>query len=141
MKKLSIAILTILSVACVSAEAATNKQDLRICPFQDNFSIFYGTYITGISVQGYLAVNQQSPTQFSTSCPNNASTSDNAGTVTLNVTNGIGSCQLQIEDGPWMMNPIVTSSSCSNGIQYSGMDHSWGTYSYTLNFAPQSKSK
>lgn len=42
-----------------------------------------------------------------------------------------------IEDGQLIMNPSIVSSNSTGGYFYSGMDHPFGSYDYTLKFQQQ----
>ncbi len=122
----------------VSAKTQLNtsaKPPLQSCPFTDTFSIT-DTTISSLSNDGNIATNKLNQTQFTTGCKNNTSPGWSDGSAYLSVIDGHGGlCKVVIDDGPYEMNPSIASTNCSGGLQYTGMDHSYGTYSYTLKFA------
>jgi hypothetical protein len=127
-----------LSFACFAATAQTAQSKLGTCPFTDNFSIVDMSHpndavIQALSSSGNIAVSLHSFTSFTTSCGNNASANDGNAYVTVaNSTGGI--CYLTILDGPYEMNPSVTSVNCLGNLIYSGIGHQYASYSYQLNF-------
>ena len=132
MKKISILAIACLSLAALSAQAAQSTGKSGSCPFTDNFHIS-GATLQQLASDGNLAVQQKSPTNFTDTCANNQSA--NAGNIYLTVNNTAGgSCKLTILDGPYEMNPSITSSACQGGLQFGGMDHAYGTYDYNLKF-------
>lgn len=121
----------------VSGYAASNHSHSRTCPYTDNFYIskLSGTPITirSLKSDGSVAVQQESPALFFASCANNADTY--SGNIYLTVANTSGgSCKLTILDGPFVMDPTVTATNCQGGLQFNGIDHSYGTFDYTLKF-------
>jgi hypothetical protein len=131
MKKLSFAILALLSLVCVGAEAKQNTAKLQACPFTDTFDIS-GGIIGGVSASGNLSVKYINSTEFTAGCANNQS-SDN-GDIHLAVYSQGGSCNLDIQDGPYMWDPNIVNTQCQGSMKFSGMDHQLGTFQYTLRF-------
>lgn len=121
-------------VTLASIPIMSNAKALS-CPFNDSFSLNgpFNTYILSTSVQGNLKITQPDSTYFSLSCANDHESG--SGDVFIDV--GISDrnkCSLTIHDGPYEMNPSVSSVYCNSKIKYAGMDHVYGSYSYTLKF-------
>lgn len=131
MKRLFITTLAVLIAVSASAASTTQKPKMpQQCPFTDNF------YLAGATIQNLsgsnLTVTKIDPTYFTTGCYNNIG---NDGYAYLTAVGSNGSlCNLTIEDGPYEQNPIVVSSNCQGNMQFAGMDHSYGTYDYSLKF-------
>jgi len=132
MKKISLLVIGCLNLFILSAHAAQTSQKLGDCPFTDNFYIA-GAKIQQLTSDGNLKVQQQSSSYFTASCANNESANSGNAYLTVNK-NSSGSCKLTIKDGPFEMNPAVTSANCQGGLQFGGMDHAYGTYDYNLKF-------
>jgi len=118
-------------LSCVATNAIAKPQ---LCPFTDYFVINApsGTIITSLTNSGNINVSVTDPTTFITYCKENTMESGYA-TVTV-VENTNSSCTLKIQDGPYVMNPVVNSINCSGNLRYDRMDHTTGTYTYTLKF-------
>lgn len=105
------------------------------CPFTDSFSLNgpVGTYILNASSEGNLKITKPSSTYFSLSCGDDQKS--NSGDVFVDI--GISDnnkCSLTIHDGPYEMNPTVSTVYCNGKLKYAGMDHVYGSYTYTLKF-------
>lgn len=87
--------------------------------------------IQSLRASGNLKVNQQNNTVFTAQCGNDADA--DSGQVFLTVNSTSGACHLTILDGPYKMNPSITSSYCDGKMQFSGVAHR-SMYDYTLNF-------
>jgi hypothetical protein len=107
----------------------------QVCPFVDHFTISNNsnnnTMIQSLRASGNLKVNQQNNTVFTAQCGNDADA--DSGQVFLTVNSTSGACHLTILDGPYKMNPSITSSYCDGKMQFSGVAHR-SMYDYTLNF-------
>lgn len=102
-----------------------------MCPFTDYFTM-QGASVGALYVDGNLSGSVTDIYHFTTSCRNNGSTG--SGHAYLTASRGGHYCYLTILDGPFENNPIVLSADCTSGLNYVGMDHVTGTYSYTLKF-------
>ena len=134
MKKLSIALLAVLTAVSAAAATKSHPQQPLTCPFTDYFFVVGSPAIVSVTGSSNLAVTPISPTEFTTGCANN--NVGNGGEAYLTVSGKSGTCSLQISDGPFQQNPNVDYVSCTGGtLQFSGMGHTTGTYSYYLQFA------
>lgn len=135
MKRLILTTLTSLSLLCVFSGVAFSRP--LACPFTDTFYITGGSIKT-LNVAGNLKISQISSTKFTDGCADGKLAND--GTISLAVigSSAQNNCQLTIVDGPFEWNPSVTDSHCEGNLQYSGIDHTTGTYSYTLKFSSSS---
>lgn len=137
MKKLFIFLFALI---CISSIANASQSKLGSCPFTDNFNIKDQTHpkvgdviIQSLSSTDNLSVSLTSYTTFNTGCANNSSSA--SGTAYLSLSNSTGgTCALTISDGPYDMNPSVTSANCLGSLKYAGMDHVYSSYNYTLKF-------
>ncbi len=126
--------LLVSSVLALTISTAAVAQPL-ICPFTDHFTIQgpAPTLIKDLSTDGNINATIINEAYFTTSCKSNTSTSSGHAYVT--VAHNDGSCLLTILDGPYESNPTVTSIVCTGNFRYVGMDHTKGSYNYTLKFA------
>jgi hypothetical protein len=108
------------------------------CPFTDNFTINGPAYtqILSVNVQGNLRYTQLSNNFFTLSC--GTSNKGDSGEILIDIgMNNNNKCVLAIHDGPYDMNPTVTSINCNGSmLAFAGVEHQWGTYDYTLKFIP-----
>ena len=130
--KLGISLLTSTLLVASLAYAAPS---IAGCPFTDTFNISgpSGIAIEGTpQASGNVKYSNISPNEFELMCGNNQN--GNSGTLAITIgSSDNNKCDLQFQDGPYMMNPIVSSSSCA-GLQYAGMEHEFWSYQYTLRF-------
>lgn len=107
-----------------------------ICPFTDYFALNIapsGKIMGEPKVVGNLSYTQQSDTFFSLSCADGGIVSP--GDVTMDIGfNDKNRCTIVLHDGPYVVNPSVTTVSCLGEIYFNGMDHLIGSHNYTLNF-------
>lgn len=123
--------------ACAALMLMTNASAKMICPFVDHFFIDSPVplHVISAATDGNLSYTQMDTNYFRLSCLDNRTTS--GGNLTIQVgLNDKSRCMLTIQDGPYQMNPSVTSVTCNpNGtIFYRGMDHVFGSHEYTLKF-------
>ena len=118
---------TVIGCAMISAASAAPL----ICPFTDYFNVI-GANVRDLLTDGNLNGKITDNNNFTTSCKSNSSTG--SGHAYVAITNGTEICYLTILDGPFENNPSIMSANCSAGLRYTGMDHSKGTYTYTLKF-------
>lgn len=120
-------------IACSLVAGQVSAKPM-ICPFTDYFTIDapYDDIVRDLSADGNINVSLSSDTAFTTSCKSIWSTG--SGNAYLVVGSSAHVCHLTILDGPYENNPTVTNVTCTDGLQYAGMDHSKGSYNYTLKF-------
>lgn len=133
MKKLSIAMLAVLTAVSAAAATKSHSQKPQVCPFTDYFFINGSPTIQSVSGSSNLAVSQVNAIEFTTGCANN--NDGYGGEAYLTVKSNTGTCNLQISDGPFQQNPNVDSVNCQGTLQFTGMTHTTFTYNYYLNFA------
>ncbi len=106
-----------------------------ICPFNDYFTInsLDQVMISSLSSDGNVIANKIDPYKFIASCKSTTSTSSGNVYVTVKLDDS-NLCTLHIVDGPYEMNPNIIFVNCVGRLKFSGMDHVWGTYQYTLKF-------
>lgn len=123
-------------LGCIAALSLTNAiAQPQICPFMDRFTISAPTAvaITGLEFEGNLSGIIADATHFELFCKDNSSTKN--GHAYLSVGTDANHCKLTIADGPFEMNPSVTSINCTGNLNYVGIDHELGTYRYKLKFS------
>lgn len=106
-----------------------------VCPFTDYFAITApaGYAISSLVSDGNVVTENQGPRNFIISCKDKSSKSKGKAYLTLSK-DKYNLCTLHIVDGPFEMNPTVSFINCAGDLQYAGIDHVWGTYTYTLKF-------
>lgn len=126
-----------LAIALIGLPLASQAKSLA-CPFTDKFIINSKPQakILSANTQGNLRYANPSNDFFTLSCGNEA----NGQSGNLFVEIGIDSsnkCDLVIHDGPYEMNPTVTSINCTGPkkFTYTGIEHPFGSYEYTLRFS------
>lgn len=123
------------SITLLALVSGVNAQPL-VCPFTDTFKISSATRLTMTSLasDGNVVVISLDPLVFQATCKSFTSTSNGNVYFTLKKDDA-NLCTLHLIDGPFEMNPTITFINCIGQMQFVGMDHAWGTYSYTLKFA------
>jgi len=123
-------------ITLLSSIALNTYANNLICPFTDYFVISApdGYTITSISSADNVEVEQKDSFNFMTHCKNATSTKSGKVYVTI-ASSHCDLCTLHITDGPYEMNPTVTFSTCVGRLKFSGTDHVWGSYTYTLRFS------
>src|SRR5690242_20666552 len=115
-------ILIIGSLILASATTIANAKPAT-CPFTDYFVVNApaGATITSLSTTGNLYASVTGPTNFVTFCKDNTI---ETGIATVIVSeNSTDVCTLDIQDGPYMMNPVVNHFICSGNLRYDRIDH------------------
>lgn len=128
-------LILVTSLASLFNLSEVNAQPL-VCPFTDYFIISSTnpSMIASLSSEGNVFAKKTDPLNFVTSC--RSSTSMSSGTAYVTVKSDENNvCTLHILDGPYEMNPNIIFINCVGNMRFSGMDHVWGTYTYTLKFS------
>lgn len=133
-KKFALAVMT----ACATLTALPVANARNVCPFVDHFMIEAPLPLRVLSAKtaGNLAYTQVNENYFRLSCLNIPSKVGGVAYLEIGMSDDL-KCMLSIEDGPYNMNPSVTSIHCggpAGRIYYIGMEHPFGSYNYTLKF-------
>lgn len=120
-----------LGQALAASSDNTVKSGSRLPDFKDYFEVT-GASVQNIATVGNLKIVNKSQNSFIVAA--NDVHSYDYGFVNLVVSQGAGICELKIQDGPLDMNPSVISAQCNKGLDFSGVDHPYGSYRYTLKF-------
>jgi hypothetical protein len=108
----------------------------QFCNFTDHFTanLPEGAQITRLWADGGVAVTQNAYNQFDIA--DNGSCQAGSVHLTVKLADGdsYGVSSLEIDDGPLAMNPTIPNITNSGDLQFSGMQHPFGTYQYNLMF-------
>ena len=136
--KTLIIIVSLLGTGTVFANQPNHSHNLKFSNYTDYFSTS-GGQVSNLVGQSNVRVESVDATHFNLHDKNTQDPS--SGTAALDVSadgTTTNSCHLVIADGADMMNPIVQNISCQGTLQYTGMQHSFGSYSYELDFTQKS---
>ncbi len=132
-KKLALtAVAALISLSALPVSAKT------LCPFTDNFQISAPLPLGVLDYEatGNINVSLVNNSYFQLSCRDIRSRDDGIVYIQIGLSDQV-KCSLTINDGPYTMNPTVTYVYCGGPggrIYYTGMDHAFGSYTYTLKF-------
>lgn len=134
MKKLTLSLFAAVISGCFTVNAVAN-----VCPFTDHFVInsTIPVYVISATTTGNLAYDQISANYFRLSCADARQTSGGDLFIEIGVNNNV-KCSLTLHDGPFVMNPSIADIYCGGAdgkLHFMGMEHPFGSYNYTLNFA------
>jgi hypothetical protein len=130
-----------LALAAISACAGLTlmtSANATICPFVDHFFIDspVPVRVMNASTEGNLSYTQMGENYFRLGCQDYRSTSSGVLRIEIGMDHTT-KCTLNLQDGPFEMNPSVTEVFCggtAGKLFYVGMDHPFGTHDYTLKF-------
>jgi hypothetical protein len=134
-KKLALAaISTCFALMYMPVASATTT----VCPFNDHFLLKapVDLHVIRATVDGNVNYEQLSPNYFRLSCQDNHSKAAGDVFIEVGVNNEV-KCAITLHDGPYEMNPTVTMYTCAgpkDKLYYVGLEHSFGTYDYTIKF-------
>lgn len=127
-------LLSLLALSILSLPLTANAM---YCPFTDYFALSIpvtGKVMGTPKVDGNLLYVNQSDTFFSLSCADNRKVT--SGDVTMDIGfNDDNMCTIVLHDGPYVVNPSVTTVNCKGDVNFNGIDHLMGSHNYTLKFS------